>query len=73
MERINFQLSVNNKNSVESRKKLSLEKAVQAIQQKGYDKDLEDFLIKKIRGWPENTYELFLKNIVKQIEKFNNS
>lgn len=71
MERINFQVSINNRNPIESRKNITLEKASKAIQEKGYDKDLENFLIQRLKSWPENTYELFLKNISKQIAKYN--
>ena len=70
-EKLRFSVNVPGKNSLNSKPKLTLAKAISLIRNKKYTEDLEAKIIKAISKQPSNTYERFLLEINKHIEKIN--
>jgi len=70
-ERLRFNISMPGKNSVNSRPPLSLAKAIDLIKQKKYNDEMEANIIKAISKQPSNTYEAFLTDINKHIDRIN--
>jgi len=70
-ESFNFKVNVPGANSLNSRPKLTLVKAINLIKQKGYTADMEEKLIKAITRMPVNTYEGFFKDIQRHIERIS--
>lgn len=67
-ENINLNLTVGN-DKMRPRPLLTLQQATDLIKSKEYPAEIEADLIKNIRKQPSNTYEKFLKNIGKYINK----
>jgi hypothetical protein len=59
-------------NPLNSRPKLTLDKAINLIKKKGYTVDIEDKLIKAISRQPINTYEGFLREINRHLARIGN-
>lgn len=72
-ERLNLKLSVigSSPNSKVANS-LTLDEAIKRIKLKNYQSDIELGLIKLIKKQPNNTYELFFKNIYTHLKKLEN-
>lgn len=72
-ERLNLKLSVTGASSNNKyTNSLTLDEAIKIIKSKNYQSEIELGLIKLIKKQPNNTYELFFKNIYTHLRKLEN-